>query len=1269
MAATNLGILNIDLVVNIVNFIEPINQAERKAKSASETIGQSFKTIGSTMKSVSDFMNNQIVAGLTSTVTRVIDTGSEIKKLAQLTNTSTSSFQYYAKGAETVGISMDKFANQLKGMQQNIGNFQQTGGGPLADFFKNIAPQVGVTISQFQKLSGPDALQLYYDSLVKANVSQESMQFYMEALISDSTALIPLLENGGAGFKKWGDAAQRAGAIMDDAMIKKLSQAKENLQIMDLQWQGLQATMVNGIMPVFIAVTSHMDTITAAAVGLGAALSVKLAVQGAMVAKEFAVGVVESIRYEIALARMAGVSLQTAGAMGVLRGAVAFLGGPAGIAMLAFQAVVAGGAYYLMTQQTKDTTEALSDQGLTIDELKEKYKKLNAEQLKIKSLDVVDEINKQNKIVSDTFSQLDRRVYNLLTGAGTEKQAGALQQYIDDLKAGGDRAAQALNVLSSTNIFNDDQLRSIADFGLKIKGATDEIQRQKDIQSIVENVTDETTKAQKNQTKGLTEAEKAWNDLTKAQRDYITQSKQDALREKYIKDLVGRGFSTDKATAFAEAQGSTNGNNAYKVPLTDSVRKATEDSFKRKNYTPSPLEKKAIAYVQSLASANNFSKIESLRGLPSGTLAALILNESSGNPNARSKTGARGLLQTTSIFRDQYELTEKSTLEEIVTAAAEDLKKNRERFGGSLEKALIAYNAGPTGTENYLAGNIGHKKGQMSPEKAKEVAGYVPRYQKWFAAVNGKSTVDNSILMPTETDQLEAINKAAEAQKAIDDMQKEVNSNYLTVPQKLAQDHKDRTEKAIIAFGGTDKLKEVLAQEDALYKAQLAKFTSDTKDQYNQYFAFETDRIKQIEQNYDRQKELIDTDATYQYGKSKEALEIKAGFERKKQVEIAAVKREEDAQIQSAFEGYLNQTEVVVKRYQREREEILQTYSLSERVREEIAKSKDYAIFETLNKASDSVFQVGQNSAQSLFSRLDPEGFSKWNLQNQYSTDYGALNESHNNDVAGIGAIEDEDLRNSMLLNAHEQYLQSKAALDADYAQKELDLNQQNFETKMQVYSQIAGMTGQVFDQMANMVAESAGKSNALYKTMFLASKAASIAQAIVNTEEGATKALAQGGAYGSILATFVRATGYASVGIMAAQTIQGFATGGQIRGLGNGLSDSIPIWASNEEFMIKQSSAKKIGLDNLNYMNQTGELPQTESSQIIVPQLAELPPTGSAINAPVSVNVTVNSDGSSQVDSSGQYKLVGEVLGNTIRQVLLQELRQGRILYNAIRG
>ncbi len=429
-----------------------------------------------------------------------------------------------------------------------------------------------------------------------------------------------------------------------------------------------------------------------------------------------------------------------------------------------------------MTQNTKDTTEALSDQGLTIDELKEKYKKLNAEQLKIKSLDVSDEISKQNKIIENTFSQLDRRVYNILTGAGTEKQAGALQQYIDDLKAGGDRAAQALNVLSATNVFSDSQLRSIADFGLKIKGATDEIQRQKDIQSIVKNVTDETTKAQQAQAKALGVTTEEYKNLTKAQRDYITQSQQDALREKYIKGLVDRGFSVDKATVFADAQASVNGKDAYKAVLPRGDRLAAEQNFTRKNYTFGKEDLKAIAKVQGIAKVHNFAKIEGLYGLPAGTLAAYVLGESGGDENARSPTGATGLFQTTDIFRRNYrEILSKgnNSVEAQATAIADAISMGYKEFG-SMEKALMSINAGIKGTYRYLNGNIGTGPGQMSPEKAKEVAGYYPKFAKYFSAVNGKSTVDNSILMPTQADQLELINKAAESQKLIDDAKKEL---------------------------------------------------------------------------------------------------------------------------------------------------------------------------------------------------------------------------------------------------------------------------------------------------------------------------------------------------------------------------------------------------------------------------------------------------------------------------------------------------------------
>ena len=151
---------------------------------------------------------------------------------------------------------------KMKDMQDRIGDFQQTGGGPLADFFENIAPLVGVTIQQFQKLSGPEALQLYYDSLQKVGATQNDMKFYMEAIISDSSLLIPLLDNGGEGFKKWGDAAERANAIMSDEMIENLALAKENVQLLNLQWEGAKNTLINGSMPAIQATIDNMDALT-----------------------------------------------------------------------------------------------------------------------------------------------------------------------------------------------------------------------------------------------------------------------------------------------------------------------------------------------------------------------------------------------------------------------------------------------------------------------------------------------------------------------------------------------------------------------------------------------------------------------------------------------------------------------------------------------------------------------------------------------------------------------------------------------------------------------------------------------------------------------------------------------------------------------------------------------------------------------------------------------------------------------------------------------
>jgi len=71
-----------------------------------------------------------------------------------------------------------------------------------------------MTAEQFRNMSGPEALGAYFRALEQVNLSQSELTFYMEAIASDSSLLIPLLKNNAEGFRKAGDEAEKFGAIL-----------------------------------------------------------------------------------------------------------------------------------------------------------------------------------------------------------------------------------------------------------------------------------------------------------------------------------------------------------------------------------------------------------------------------------------------------------------------------------------------------------------------------------------------------------------------------------------------------------------------------------------------------------------------------------------------------------------------------------------------------------------------------------------------------------------------------------------------------------------------------------------------------------------------------------------------------------------------------------------------------------------------------------------------------------------------------------------------
>jgi len=244
--AVNLSLETVAFEKGATRSEKRMSQMRRKFSDFSKSIAVGAAAIGTA------------VVGINKVFSDLAQTSKEMGTAAQVAGETFENFQRQAYGARMVGIEVGKLGDIFKDVRDRIGDFTQTGGGPMADFFENIAPKVGVTAKAFEGLGGRDALQLYYDSLKKANVSQEDMVFYLETMASDATNLIPLLENGGAAWERYG---QKAAVITEDQRAQ-LQRYEESMAKLDNSLQQLALTLVDsGLIDNFAKLAEQLSAV------------------------------------------------------------------------------------------------------------------------------------------------------------------------------------------------------------------------------------------------------------------------------------------------------------------------------------------------------------------------------------------------------------------------------------------------------------------------------------------------------------------------------------------------------------------------------------------------------------------------------------------------------------------------------------------------------------------------------------------------------------------------------------------------------------------------------------------------------------------------------------------------------------------------------------------------------------------------------------------------------------------------------------------------
>ncbi|HDU8421167.1 tape measure protein [Acinetobacter baumannii] len=218
---------------------------------------------------------------------------------------------------------------------------------------------------------------------------------------------------------------------------------------------------------------------------------------------------------------------------------------------------------------------------------------------------------------------------------------------------------------------------------------------------------------------------------------------------------------------------------------------------------------------------------------------------------------------------------------------------------------------------------------------------------------------------------------------------------------------------------------------------------------------------------------------------------------------------------------------------------------------------------------------------------------------------------------------------------------ENKFKIQEEYAQKYQDLQQSQHQTQLELYGSLLSQASTVWGSMTEMVKSSAGEQSSAYKAMFLMQQAIAIGQAIISTELAATKALELGPVLGIPASTLVRGMGYASVGLIAAQTIAGFSSGGYTGNMGRG---DVAGVVHGQEYVLNAAATKRVGVDTLNAIN-SGQSFGSSGATVLEPIVNVYVMEGQT------ADVTRNDDGSLDVR-------IRQIAGEVAEQVFLQGIQ-----------
>lgn len=472
--------------------------------------------------------------------------------------------------------------------------------------------------------------------------------------------------------------------------------------------------------------------------------------------------------------------------------------GPTGIAIAV--ATVATG-FLLLSGNSDEASDSLDEQSKSVADLAAEYLKLDETQRRVAIREQLEKVDQLTEAYQDQRAELvSLREEMLLAAQGADKLK--LQQLYDDYQKGKISANQFATEINKLTSISDIYKSAIDGSAQATQQKAEKLQRANQILEIYTGKTDAAKIAANGQSSALDAVGKSAGNaatglksVNEELKKYIEQSKQNIFSNTMQRLLIDKGYSSEQAKALEDAwkakQSEADPKNRQltaadaKLALTgvqaasaraEAEAKQTKEKEKQKKLA----EQTAAINDRVLAQSKkyDYAGLEAQYKLPAGILSAVSMQESRGNPNAKSPKGALGAFQFMPATANQYDLKDRTDVKASAVAAAKYLAYLLNLFKGDLDKAIMAYNAGE--------GNVQTGKAYSF----KETQGYLTNVQKYRAGANGLN-VENAQQILADMDKARAdTNEAARAAaKERSDNQLEIRKQLFTEDEKREYDH------------------------------------------------------------------------------------------------------------------------------------------------------------------------------------------------------------------------------------------------------------------------------------------------------------------------------------------------------------------------------------------------------------------------------------------------------------------------------------------------